>query len=93
MVDQRPVFLSGPRLQYPALLRQAGIQGTVLVRAIIDTTGRAEPASVQVVKSPHPGFDQAAMNTVLRARFRHGVFRGRAVPVLIEFPVEFRTGG
>ncbi len=93
MVDQRPVFLSGPRLQYPALLRQAGIQGTVLVRAIIDTTGRAEPASVQVVKSPHPGFDQAAMNAVLRARFRHGVFRGRAVPVLIEFPVEFRTGG
>ena len=93
MVDQRPVFLSGPRLQCPALLRQAGIQGTVLVRAIIDTTGRAEPASVQVVKSPHPGFDQAAMNAVLRARFRHGVFRGRAVPVLIAFPVEFRTGG
>jgi bla regulator protein blaR1 len=93
MVDERPVFLSGPPLQYPALLRQAGIQGRVLVRAIIDTTGRAEPASVRVVESPHPGFDQAAKNAVLQARFRHGRFRGRAVRVLIEFPVEFRTQG
>ena len=90
MVDERPVFLSGPPLQYPNLLRQAAIQGTVIVRAIIDTTGRAEPASVQVVESPHPGFNQAARNAVLQARFRHGRFRGRAVRVLITFPVDFR---
>jgi TonB family protein len=92
-VDERPVFLSGPSLQYPNLLRQAGIQGRVLVRAIIDTTGRAEPASVQVVESPHPGFDQAARNAVLQARFRGGRVRGRAVRVMIEFPVTFRTRG
>ncbi|HEY6159113.1 MAG TPA: M56 family metallopeptidase [Gemmatimonadales bacterium] len=92
-IDERPVFLSGPPLQYPPLLRQAGIQGTVMVRAIIDTTGRAEPASVQVVESPHPGFNEAARNAVLQARFRHGRFRGRAVRVQIEFPVEFRTRG
>ena len=90
---ERPVFLSGPPLQYPNLLRQAGIQGRVLVRAIVDTTGRAEPASVQVVESPHPGFNQAARDFVLHARFSHGLFRGRAVRVLIEFPVEFRTRG
>jgi len=93
MVDERPVFLSGPPAWYPPLLRQAGIQGTVLVRAIIDTTGRAEPASVQVVKSPHPGFDQAAINALLQARFRGGRFRGRAVRVLITFPVDFRAQG
>jgi TonB family protein len=92
-LDERPVFLSGPPLQYPGLLRQAGIQGRVLVRAVIDTTGRAEPASVRVVESPHPGFDQAAKNLVLQARFRQGRVRGRAVRVLIEFPVEFRTEG
>ena len=93
MLDERPVFVSGPPLQYPTLLRQAGIQGRVMVRAIIDTTGRAEPASVQVVESPHPGFDQAARNAVLQARFSHGRFRGRSVRVLIEFPVEFRIPG
>src|SRR5438309_4201473 len=93
MLDERPVFVSGPPLQYPTLLRQAGIQGRVMVRAIIDTTGRAEPASVQVVESPHPGFNQAARNAVLQARFSHGRFRGRSVRVLIEFPVEFRIPG
>src|SRR2546425_1931042 len=93
MVDERPVLLSGPALEYPNLLRQAGIQGRVLVRAIIDTTGRAEPGSVQVVESPHPGFDHAARNALLQARFRGGRFRGRAVRVLIEFPIDFRTPG
>jgi len=92
MVDERPVFLSGPPLEYPQLLRQAGIQGRVLVRAVIDTTGRAEPASVQVVESPHPGFDQAARDFVLRTRFRPARVHRRAVRWLITFPVNFRTG-
>ncbi len=92
MVDERPMFLSGPPLEYPSLLRQAGIHGRVLVRAIIDTTRRAEPASVQVIESPHPGLNQAARNLVLQAHFRHGRFRGRAVRVLITFPVNSRIG-
>jgi TonB family protein len=92
MVDERPVFLSGPPLEYPGLLRQAGIQGRVMVRAIIDSTGYAEPGSVQVIESPNHGFDQSAKRFVLQAQFRRGRFHGRAVRVLIEFPVEFRMG-
>ena len=41
VVEERPEVLSGPQLQYPDLLRQAGVQGRVLVQAIIDTSGRA----------------------------------------------------
>ena len=93
MVDERPVFLSGPPVRYPPLLRQAGIEGHVLVRAIIDPTGRAEPASVEVIDSPHPGFNEAARNALLQARFRGGRLRGRAVRVLITFPVDFRARG
>jgi TonB family protein len=93
MVDDRPVLWSGPPLQYPASLRHVRIQGRVIVGAIIDSSGRAEPPSVQVIESPHPGFDQAAMNVVLQMRFRHGLFRGRAVRILIEFPVDFRARG
>ena len=54
-MDERPELLSGPMPEYPSLLRTAGIQGRVVVRAIIDATGRAEPGSVQVIESPHPG--------------------------------------
>lgn len=90
VVEERPEVLSGPQLQYPDLLRQAGIQGRVLVQAIIDTSGRAEPASVKVIQSPNPGFDQPARNYLLRALFRPARVHGRAVRVLINLPIDFR---
>jgi TonB family protein len=94
VVEERPEILSGPQLQYPDLLRQAGIEGRVLVQAIIDTSGRAEPTSVKVVQSPNPGFDQPAKTYVLRALFRPARVHGRAVRVLINQPIDFKiTGG
>src|SRR5690348_3800531 len=58
VVDEKPALLSGPPTVYPELLKQAGIQGRVVLRAILDTTGRVEPSSVIIVKSPNPGFDE-----------------------------------
>ncbi|HEV8304373.1 MAG TPA: energy transducer TonB, partial [Gemmatimonadales bacterium] len=71
--------------------RHAGIQGRVIVQAIIDTTGRAEPASVKVIESPNPGFNQSATNWVLRALFRPARANGRAVRALMKMPIEFKT--
>lgn len=90
VVEERPEVLSGPQPQYPDLLRQAGIQGRVIVQAIIDTSGRAEPPSVKVIQSPNPGFDQPAKNYVLRALFRPARVHGRAVRVLINLPIDFK---
>jgi periplasmic protein TonB len=90
VVEERPEVLSGPQPQYPDLLRQAGIQGRVIVQAIIDTSGRAEPRSVKVIQTPNPGFDQPAKTYVLRALFRPARVHGRAVRVLINLPIDFR---
>jgi len=76
-------------LQYPELMLQAHIQGRVLVQAIIDTSGRAEPPSVKVIQSPNPGFDQPAKNLVLKSLFRPARVHGRAVRVLINLPIDF----
>jgi TonB family protein len=89
--DERSVVLSAPPLEYPRLLRQAGIHGRVIARATVDSTGRAEPASVQVIATPHPGFDQAARNIVLQARFDPGRWRERAVRLVIEFRLDARA--
>lgn len=89
VVEERPELLTHPPLQYPDLLRQAGVQGRVLVTAIIDTSGRAEPPSVKVVQSPNPGFDQAAKNMVLKSLFRPARVHGRAVRVLVNLPIDF----
>jgi len=94
IVEEKPVVLSAPPPLYPELLRQAGIQGRVMVQAVIDTTGRAEPGSVRIMESPNPGFDQAARQYALKALFRPARVHGRAVRVLIQLPIDFRiTGG
>jgi periplasmic protein TonB len=90
IVEEKPAVLSGPPPTYPELLKQAGIQGRVLVQAIVDTLGRAEPGSIKVLQSPNPGFDQSARNYVQKALFRPARVHGRAVRVLIQIPIEFR---
>jgi TonB family protein len=87
---EQPEMVSGSILRYPDLLRHAGIQGQVIVQAVIDTTGRAEPQSVRVVRSPHPGFNQAAQDYVLQALFRPARAQGHAVRALMNVPLEFR---
>src|SRR6266496_6059887 len=93
VIDERPDFLSGPQLVYPELLRRAGVEGRVLLQAIIDTMGRAEPASVKIISSPNPGFDESAKQWILRTLFRPGRLHGRAVRVLINLPCDFKIHG
>ena len=90
VVEEKPELLSGPPLQFPPLLSQAQIQGRVLVEAIIDTMGRAEPPSIKVVQSPHPGFDQSAKNFTRQALFRPARVHGRPVRVLVRLPIDFK---
>jgi TonB family protein len=90
IVEEKPVVLSGPTLQFPEPLRQAQLEGRVMVQAIVDTLGRAEPNSVNVLQSPNPGFDQSAKSYVLKALFRPGRLHGRTVRVLIQIPVDFK---
>jgi TonB family protein len=89
LVEERPALLSAPPPVYPALLKQAGIQGRVILPAVIDTTGRVEPASVRILKSPHPGFDQPTKDWVLKALFRPGRLQGRGVRVFIHLLVDY----
>jgi len=89
LVEERPALLSAPRPVYPALLIQAGIQGRVILPAVIDTTGRVEPASLRILKSPHPGFDQPTRDWVLKALFRPARLQGRGVRVFIHLLVDY----
>ena len=79
-----------PPLDYPPALRHAGLQGRVTVQAVIDTLGRAEPASLKVIMHPNTAFDQSARAYVLQAVFRPARVKGRAVRVLISVPVDYR---
>lgn len=89
MVDERPENISCPPLNYPELLRQAGIEGTVLIQAVIDTTGHVEPGSIQILSSDHAQFERPARSLLQRCIYRPGRIRGRPVRVLVQQPITF----
>lgn len=90
LVQETPELLTAPTPVYPPLLRAAGVQGRVIVAAVVDTLGQAENGSVRIVLSDNSGFDAAALATVRAARFRPARIYGRAVRVLVQVPVVFR---
>jgi TonB family protein len=90
-VTERPQLLRSPVPRYPDSLRTAGIGGRVLVEAIVDSTGHVDSASVRILSSTHPGFEAPAREAVLGATYAAGRLNGRAVPVMVRFPIRFAT--
>lgn len=76
--------------EYPALARQARIQGTVVLRAIISRDGRIE--NLQVV-SGHPMLVQAAIEAVRQWRYRPYVLNDQPVEVESQVTVNFSLSG
>lgn len=88
-VEEPPVLLAASPPVYPEMLRRAGITGRVIVEAVIDTIGGAEPGSVRVIQSVNAGFDEPARDYLLRAVFRPARVHGRPVRVLVRVPIDF----
>ena len=88
-VEEPPVLLSHPVPRYPDILRQAGIEGRVVVEAVIDTAGRAERDGLRIASSSHALFAPEASALVLGSRYRPARFGGRPVRVRILVPVAF----
>src|SRR2546427_8119024 len=57
LVEERPALLSAPPPIYPALLKQAGIQGRVILPGLIDTTWRGAAPAGPSQPEPPPAFD------------------------------------
>ena len=89
-VQERPHTTFTPPLAYPGPLLLAGIQGRVIVQAVVDTLGRAEEGTIVVVETADPRFNEAAKEFVRKSRFAPGRIAGRAVRVRVQLPVEFR---
>ncbi len=88
-VDERPERLSGPPLQYPAALREAGIGGFVIIEFVIETTGRVNPSSIRIVRSSNAAFEGPATDVIRKSLFRPGRVRGIAVRVLVRQQIDF----
>jgi TonB family protein len=88
-VDQVPTIATAVPPAYPASVKTARVDVRVVVSAVIDTLGRAEPSSVHIVSSPGADFDEPARAYVRAARFWPGGIGGRKVRVIMDIPVDF----
>jgi periplasmic protein TonB len=75
---------------YPAMLRDAGIGGTIDVWFFIDEAGRVQRHQIKK-SSGHDQLDQAAIRVAQIMEFTPALNRDRRVPVWISLPIVFRA--
>ena len=75
---------------YPPELMKEGKEGGVYIRFIVDTTGHADPASVEVVRATHALFAQSVQQAVPLMLFTPAMIGGRRVRQAVEQNFEFR---
>lgn len=84
-----PSPLARVQPEYPSAARTAGVEGQVVLRAMVDTDGLIQPP-VQVVRSI-PALDAAAIDALRRWKFRPARDAdGQAVRVVVDVPIRFQ---
>lgn len=81
-------YLNNPKPPYPALSKRLGEEGKVVVRAWIDTNGRATKAEIKT-SSGYDRLDQTALQTVLNWRYIPGQRAGVPEAMWFNIPLNF----
>lgn len=76
--------------EYPPLLRDANIGGTVKVYFFVDERGRVADRRIHE-SSTHPSLDEAALAVAEAFRFRPALNRDQQVAVWVSIPIVFRV--
>jgi periplasmic protein TonB len=88
-LDRNPRAMAQPSPAYPHDLRNAGVDGAVVVEFVVDTTGRVVKADA--TRWTHREFVDPAVRAVLRWRFEPGTIGGRKVSFRMAVPIEFNA--
>jgi TonB family protein len=77
--------------EYPLLLRNAGVSGTVTMRMRLLPDGSVDTRSIRVEQSTHDAFAQSARRVAAVMRFTPARAKGEAVPVWVTLPLVFEV--
>lgn len=75
---------------YPPVLLAQAVEGSVHMRYTVDTTGRADMRTTEVLRSDHPYFTEAVLQALPGMRFRPAVMSSRRVRQVVEQEFAFR---
>ena len=94
--ERPPGLLELPQMRIDAdrgQLGPSGVHGRVVVRAVIDESGRLEPASISLVTSSSSAFERAVREVLPQLRFRPAQAGNEPVAALIELRFDIRPEG
>jgi len=75
--------------RYPAMARHAGVEGRVLLQAVIGVDGKVGSVVVLKESPARVGFGEAAVEAVARWRYHPGRLHGTPVAVYLTITVDF----
>ncbi len=84
---KQPHLVSSVRPVYPALAKQSGVQGDVIIEAVIDPSGKV--SGMKVVSGPLL-LHQAAMDALSQWKYEPATLNDKPEPVRIVVTVHFR---
>ena len=84
-------LVSQPPPRYPRAMEMIAVSGRVVIQFIVDTVGRVEVRSIQIVESSHEAFEAPARESVTEAIFRPARLGTIPVRQLTRQPISFVT--
>ena len=87
---EKPVEkIGGEAPEYPASLRDAGVEGSVLAQFVVNESGRYEGGTLKILSSSNPAFTAAVKDALPRMKFSAAQIGGKKVQQLVQMPFQF----
>ncbi|WP_068769019.1 TonB family protein [Termitidicoccus mucosus] len=84
-----PKILSMTKPKFPSGFASLDVKGSAVVEFVVAENGT--PQGIQVVKSTHPEFADAAVNAVKTWKFTPAKKNGQSTPIRMRIPVDFHN--
>jgi TonB family protein len=75
---------------YPPRLLERNVEGSTFVHYVVDTTGRVDTMTIQVVRATHPQFAASVREALALMKFRPAIQASRKVRQWVEQNFSFR---
>ena len=89
-VDEYPTVLKSVTPKYPEEARKKGIEGEVVVQALVDKKGEVQDLKILKNQSGSEELGKAAMDAVKQWKFKPATKKGDTVSIRIAIPIKFR---
>ena len=88
--DETPMPLNEGTYKYPPLAKQAGIEGTVWIKALLDRNGNVRDAFVFKASGCDLGFEKEALEGAFEIKYKPAISNNEPVAVWVVYPVCFK---